>query len=76
MQQIVEKVLSEEGNFLKEKALSLLESPAGPTFRLFLENPKAELRLRQLSLPLASPFLEKVVRHSLNLPEKAPIGKR
>lgn len=84
-------VIDANGHFAEDKAnffLETLDLPVyGPfdTFFLehvrnviefFLKDKNARLRLRQLSFPLASPFVERLIRHSLLLRVGDKLEKR
>lgn len=88
---IADQLIDEKGQFSETAAkflLSHLHLPIYAPFdlifqehvkhviQLFMNDSNARLRLRQLSFPLANPYVEKVIRHCLLLREGAKLEKR
>jgi len=88
---IANEVIDEKGHFSEKNAQKLLQNLNMPTYgpfdsfftehvknvlTLFLESNSARIRLRQLSFPLANPYVERLIGYSLLLKKGDKLEKR
>lgn len=67
---IAEELIDEKGLFREESRIR------HPVVELFRESKQAKLRLRQISLPLANPWVEELIRRTLLYPSGHKLEKR